>query len=658
MNAFLWILLSVALAAIQAFAGGRHLAVSLPSYGLLAVAVLLGWWSARRMEIPRRTSLALLASAVFFGYVLLRAVVSPEAYLARSDLYLVLGSLMVYLLTALNLTSSKLRVRLVLFLLLLASANVAIGAIQFAKGQNFMVFPFLPRTDYGTRASGFYGSPNHLAGFLEVAVLMGLGITCWSRWRPWAKVTLGYFVVMAAAGLVITGSRGGYVSTLAGLLVFGILSLLIVTRRMQKYSGYILIGGAVLAVVLGWSVQRAIREDVALRDRARSAVSMDSTRPLLWQAALKQFESRPVVGTGSGSFLYFGRQFRPEGVQADPVFAHNDYLQFLAEYGAVGIVGLLAFLGVHLKSGWKAFHSKVSRESETLGIGSNSLALSTGALSSVAACIVHSFVDFNMHIPANALVMAFVFGVLANPGGEIKISSKESRGGVRLGRHFRLVAPALALVTLIFALPTLPAEVFAERARLVLSDWRYMESPDVALAAEDFARRGLQYDAKNPELYYYLGESQVAQALQAGDRREKERLYTESSEAYRKAVELAPGDVRLVICLASSLDAVKRFDEAAPLYARAIALDPGSANVHWAHGLHWQLQQRLDEAEAAYRRSLQLGGGMAAQMGLDQVAGLRKGPATPEPAPGADAAQPPASPAVELLAPEQPVPVR
>lgn len=639
MNLFLLALLIVAIAVLQILAGGRDLVFALPSYGLLAIAALLSWWHVRRMDIPRRATLPLVVSLLFFGYVIVRSILSPEEYLARKDLYMAMGALIVYFLVALNITSSRLRVVIILFLLLLAAANVVVGAIQYSKGQDFMVFSFLPRAHYGTRASGFFGYPNHLAGFLEIPLLLGMGVAFWSRWRPWAKFTVGYFLVACVVGIVLSGSRGGYLSSIAGLLVFGVLSLLVISRRVQKHSTYILIGGAVMAVVVAWGIQRAVAQDVALRERMKSAVVTDSNRLLLWKAAIRQFESHPVFGAGSGIYLYYGRQFRPLGVQADPVYAHNEYVQFLAEYGIVGAFGFVIFLACHLRGGWKAFGNKISRESQTLGIGSNSLALSTGALSATAACMVHSFVDFNLHSPANALVMAFVFGVLANPGGEIKATSKE-RKGLRLGRYFRLVNPALGVGVLIAAMPKLPAEIYGEKARRILSDGRYLVLPEMAQTVENYALIGLQYDLKNPELYYYLGEAQIAQAMLAADAAERERLYAESAEAYGNAVRLAPNDTRLILCRATSLDALDRFDESAPLYEQVLTVDPHSIYAFWAYGRHLEIQQKLDAAETAYRRSYELGagplmGGGAAKVALDRIEELRKAKESP-PAPPAD----------------------
>src|SRR4029077_7340517 len=125
----------------------------------------------------------------------------------------------------------------------------------------------------------------------------------------------------------------------------------------------------------------------------------------------------PIVGTGSGTYLFYGRQFRSTRTVSDPVVVHNDYLHLLAEYGILGAAGFLFFFGVHLVKGWRNYQRLgPKRIAVSTRVMSNSLALQIGALAAVGAYIVHSALDFNLHIPANALLLAFVFGLLANPG--------------------------------------------------------------------------------------------------------------------------------------------------------------------------------------------------------------------------------------------------
>ena len=104
-------------------------------------------------------------------------------------------------------------------------------------------------------------------------------------------------------------------------------------------------------------------------------------------------------------------------MQRDPVEVHNDYLHLLAEYGALGAFGFLVFLALHCRRGWKSFQRLgPKRVAVSALLLSNTMALNMGALCSIAAYAIHSVFDFNLHIPANVLLFAFVFGLIANPG--------------------------------------------------------------------------------------------------------------------------------------------------------------------------------------------------------------------------------------------------
>jgi O-antigen ligase len=612
----LLILVALAVAGTQLLAGGRELVLCLPGYGLLAVAALLSWWPARRTPIPRAVGECIASAAIFFAFVVTRALFSPEEYLARKDLYLALGAWSLYLLVALNLTSAKLRGILVAALLGLAVTNCFIAAIQFGKDPSFMVFDFLSRPDYGPRASGFYGYPNHLAVFLEISLMMGLGVAFWSRWRPWVKILAGYCAFVCVIGILLTGSRGGFIGCIAGLVIFGFLCLHLTGKLDGSRAIALVVAGCLAVGVLGLGVQHFLSKSAVLQSRVDQKVTVNDARLQIWKAAWSQFKQSPVVGTGSGTHLYYGRQFRHPSVQLDAVHAHNEYLEVLAEYGILGLVAALMFLDTHLRSGWRTFRSRMSRHSSSLDMGSNSLALTIGALSATTACLVHSLVDFTLHMPANMLAMAFIFGMLANPGNTV--NSEEDSG---LPAWLRLGLPVLGLCALFGALPTWPAEYYAAKARAAFTDPQFIGSPETVQVAETQARLGLAWDKRNPELYFYIGGALREQALKANDPAAKKAFWEKSLEAYQRALDLAPQDVLLVLVTGAALDALGRFDESAPLFARALQLDPKSIIVLTDYATHLHAQGRLLEAAEQYRQALQLGAGYAAQMGLDRVTG-------------------------------------
>jgi O-antigen ligase len=562
-------LLAASFAVIQVLIGGTRLVFSLPAYGLLAVVGLLTLFSLRRAK-PDPDQLCLLSAAVFFSYILARALLSPDVYLARADIYAVLGGLLVYLFVGCVFTDSKRRMFFLLFLLTIALVHVVIGVIQFRYGDNFMLIPHLHRYDYGRRASGFYVCPNHLAGLLEVLGVFGLSILWWSRWPTWAKVLVGYATGVCYLGLVLTASRGGYLSTATSLLVFTALSLWILhsagTALFWRIGGL----SAVAAAIIGIAAIFFVHKSDYLTGRAQNVFDVRNIRIELWQATIQQWKLQPLFGTGSGTYLYYGRQFRTEGMQLDPVRAHNDYLDLLAEYGLVGAAGFLLFLAFHLRNAWKNFKRLgPKRVAVSARLLSNGMALQIGAIAAVSAYVVHSIFDFNLHIPANVLLLAFVFGILANPGSARLCDGPPSMGWFV---WWRFLLPVIGVIVVIQCFRLLPGEYFAERARTALRD-------NHAGTAIRFAERGLETEKKNPNLYDYLGSAQ----LERGDARTKpeERawFYHEALSPFRNARRLAPLDENFDLQLGYTYDLLGRFPEAEWMFYEAQRLDPKSIST-------------------------------------------------------------------------------
>ena len=562
---------------------------SLPAYGLLAVIGLLTLASLRRAK-PGPDQLCLVSTAVFFGYILTRALLSPVPYLARADIYSVLGGLLVYFFVACIFTGAKQRMFFVFFLLAVALVHVLIGAIQFRDGNNFMLIPHLHRYDYGRRASGFYVCPNHLAGLLEVLGVFGLSIGCWSRWPSWAKLIILYGAGVCYFGLAITGSRGGYLSAAASVLVFGAISLILLRQLNSKvYWRVVVLSTALAAMVILGTVFFFQRNDF-LRSRVGNTFDTQNMRVDLWKAAVEQWKLQPVIGTGSGTYLYYGRQFRSDRMQLDPVRAHNDYLDLLAEYGLVGAACFLIFLVLHLQNGSKNLKRLgPKRVGISVRLLSNGMALQVGAIAAVSAYIVHSVVDFNLHIPANVLLLAFVFGILANPGSQRQ--SEFSATGESLVWSWRLLLPVIGVIVAIQCIRLLPGEYFAEHARTALRNKH-------AGTAIRFALRGIETEQNNPDLYDYLGSAQIERGDARSKPEERAWFYRRALGPFENGRRLAPLDEGFALQLGCAYDALGRFTEAEWMYNEALRLDPKSISTKGYYEKHLQ---RWREAGSASR---------------------------------------------------------
>jgi O-antigen ligase len=583
--------------------GGARPVYAIPGYTLIGVCGLLSLAGVRIERMPPNLWCVISAS-IFFAYLIARTLSSPIEYLARTNLYLILAALIVYFLTATQLTGVRPRLLVIGGLLALEIGDLWVGARQFSQGENYLPFGYV-RPDYGARASGFYVCPNHLAGFLEIVALMTLSLALFARIRGWLRLPMFYLGGAAVVGILITGSRGGYLSIGAGLVGLIIFSLIYFLRLVaRRFTLPILLGGAAVAIgIIAMSYFAGGNNLVS--NRLGSIVDPKNMRVLLWHSAVKQFESSPVFGTGSGTFLIYGRKFRDPFVQNDPIYTHNDYLQLLAEYGLTGEILFFVFLLAHLGAGVAFTRKIMERLKRREESASSSLALAVGATLAVCALMVHSVVDFNLQIPANTLVVAFFFGVLANSG--VRWSRQAEKGDRGIG-----ALPALlALPLLILATPKWLAERDAEEARIALEHGIYARSLG-------FAKAGVEKDPLNPELFYYLGESR----RQLGSRAEGEvgrNLLESAAGSFEKGLALFPMDERLLVKGALSYAQLGDFPKADQLFQQAFQWSPNLGQIYAYYGLLLQMEHRYGEAREAYEKSNQLESNQVAIIGLEQT---------------------------------------
>ncbi|MGI9088031.1 MAG: O-antigen ligase family protein [Chthoniobacterales bacterium] len=579
------VLLAFGLIVLQILIGGRRPLFAYSGYlviGAVGIFAVLAWWPTRSHANP----LCLLASVFLFGYMLARSLISDVPYFARPDFFCVLAALVAYGLCVTVLSGPTPRMIVLGLLIVFALGQVFIGLIQFSRADNFMLIGALQRTDYGQRASGFYVCPNHLAGLLEVIGVFGLSFALWSRWPLWAKLLAGYATAACFAGVALTASRGGYVSTMAGILAFLLLSVL-ASRFADRQTFFRYgIGGLVIAALAVALAGTLLFKSSYLHDRAGNIVDTKNVRLRLWEAAVQQWKLQPIVGTGGGTYLFYGRQFRAADMQNDPVDVHNDYLHLLAEYGVVGFAGFLLFFGAHVRRGVKSFrHFSRQKHARSSRPASNRLALNIGALCALATYTAHSVVDFNLHIPANALLMAFVLGMLANPGLHSMAEKKTTRF---LSILPRLAVGGAALALLVQCARFYPGEYFAEKARTALRD----ELPPATTIA--FAQKALTYDRRNPEVYFYLGRAELAFGDWETDAEARPAHLARAAENFLHAHAVAPLDGTYPLNAAYVLDRLGRFSEAENLYGIARGQDPRAIALAELYNFHlYQWRQKL-----------------------------------------------------------------
>jgi len=131
-------------------------------------------------------------------------------------------------------------------------------------------------------------------------------------------------------------------------------------------------------------------------------------RTIIWQGTLAMFQDYSIIGTGPGTFATVFPQYQPAGTTARFYQVHNDYLHFLVE---LGLFSVPLFCWILFSLCRTASRKLKSSSRQTWGI-------TLGALTGIVAILVHSLVDFNLHIPANAILFTVLVGLIV--GGPLR----------------------------------------------------------------------------------------------------------------------------------------------------------------------------------------------------------------------------------------------
>ena len=596
---------------IQLAISGTRLVFCLPAYAVLAVCAVILPLIARKGREPNKWCLGI--TAVFFSYIIARAFQSPVEYLSRMDIYMVFACLVAYAISALHFQRPGVRVVFMSCVFALAVVESMFGIRQFAGDIGWMPFGFLKQADQ--RASGSFISPIHFAGFLEAVAPFAIAIGIWGTQRSWLRWLCAYVAVLCYVGVVLSGSRGGWLASLFSLLVLAALGLFVTYKTNRpKFPGAVY--GVIMMIVLVPAIAYPLMlRSELLKKRLGQLTNIEAPKGTYdirlanWAAAIDQWKVAPTLGTGAGTHLYYGRLFRRPALQPDPEHAHGDYLELIAEYGMVGGVGMAALLGVHWLVGLGGFRRLVRvKEDDFYGPGLQ-LAFNIGALTTFAAHAAHAVVDFNMHLPGNAIFLAIVFGFMAN-SGDLADSESVNEDGEALPERTSVFAKIAIFTTAgigvaicIVALPKFPGEYWCEKARVAVRNRDYQ-------AAIAHGQKALEWEKGNPFTHLHMGQAHRITAEKTA-RPARKPHYDAAINSFLAGMKLFPQDEELWVRYAQALEGRGDFKAAGDAYREAVNLDPNLGVIRSHYARYLKKIGRETEAEeqarfAAHANSMNL----------------------------------------------------
>jgi O-antigen ligase len=249
---------------------------------------------------------------------------------------------------------------------------------------------------------GPYVDRDHYAGLMEMVIPVSASYVLSRPKRDLLHGALWFAVLVPVVSLLLTGSRGGFVSVLAEMAIMGWVMIWrnpLPGRRIRVAATGL--GLVAAAALFFWLVPTFVLTKLGTIKNYVPEAS-EGSRPNLWRNSLGIFRGHPLVGAGMGSFVTAYPPYQTTASDLVTEHAHNDYVEALTETGLLGGVLILAALVLFIH---RTFRNLVVQSENEPGW------IQLGATIACCGLLIHSFVDFNLHIPANAVWFAFCAGL-------------------------------------------------------------------------------------------------------------------------------------------------------------------------------------------------------------------------------------------------------
>ena len=321
--------------------------------------------------------------------------------------------------------------RLVSLLLGIALFQALLGLLQYVAAQGGSPQFFGLSINGLPSASGTYTNRNHLAGLLNLVFPLALALAIFNighrekgRQRNWRDQVvffaslrghLAFFYGMLAflllLGIVFSRSRAGIALSMMGIL----LSTLLFSRRIGGDNVYGTVG-TVIALAMGSALTIGL---IPVLDRFSVGGTIQDTRWTVFSATLDGIGAFMPLGSGPGDYPDLFPRFQPLSLGHWFInHAHNDYLEWLFEGGILGGLVIALLLFRYLRRWGQIWTTKAWSRFRFLQIASG-----IGLL----LMLLHSLVDYNLHIPANIVFFAFLAGLFFSPVQEAPKSHRKKR---------------------------------------------------------------------------------------------------------------------------------------------------------------------------------------------------------------------------------------
>lgn len=309
----------------------------------------------------------------------------------------------------LHVIDSQKRLNILILVLIGSGLFQALYGLVQAYGGGHHIWWFKRGADYIT---GTFINRNNFAGYLMMVAFLTIGYAAANRPKKkvigrWTgRISISFeahsrrFLIIFLSsvmfvGLIFSRSRGGITSFFIALCLLGILFLF---KKGQKATAGVLL--TLIGITTGYAFQIGLDPVI---NRFKALDITENARIRYTEKTIEMAGDYFITGVGVGNFPYAYPKYQAaEDKKVFIRYAHNDWAQFLAEGGIVGLALLLGALTFFLYGFFRTWGDRSDPLAVYLGIGS---------MAALFSIMFHSFVAFDLHIPANPLTLAAILAV-------------------------------------------------------------------------------------------------------------------------------------------------------------------------------------------------------------------------------------------------------
>lgn len=297
---------------------------------------------------------------------------------------------------------------------------LAVFAIIQKYSSNGKIY-WIRETAQGGEPFGPYVNRNHFAGYMEIVLPLTIGymlaqspvrtdrlgirrrLLLWTSHQTSKSILLLFAAIFMGTALLLTGSRGGLVSFAGSMVFFVMMAIMKQTAHSRAVRLALVCCGLTLIAAIWIGGNSAFLS----LERLEKTLQEPSTeeRAILWRDTVRMANDYLRLGSGFNTFEAVFPAYKTSTTQMIFQYAHNDYLQLLAEGGIVAFSLIGWFIIAWYRkviAGWLTRHDPFA------------VYLALAGMTAVVAILIHSLSDFNLHIPANAIATVIVLAVTLN----------------------------------------------------------------------------------------------------------------------------------------------------------------------------------------------------------------------------------------------------